>query len=173
MMFLGFFGAWWSLAGCLGLYGLSFPVLTIATLAGLSIVLMGLLLTRQQPRQSQDAQGSEWGQSQQRTFRNINLAQWAAIVLLLVVLNIFHRTEWILPGIMLIVGLHFLPLAKLFSNGLNAWTGAALIAVAVSYPHIAQAGPSSPNGPLAAGFILWVSALITLVPVMRHRSLEA
>jgi hypothetical protein len=165
LMFLGFFGTWWCLIGCVGIYGSSVPVLAITTLAGLSIVVMGFLLKGEAVEPSP----GEWDQRRQQRFRHINLMQWVAIVALIVILNVIGHTQWLLSGIMLIVGLHFLPLAKLFSSPLNAWTGAALIAVALAYPHLTQGGPESPVGPLAAGLLLWVSALITPVDLMRRR----
>jgi hypothetical protein len=80
------------------------------------------------------------GAQRQRAFRNIDIAQGAAIVIVIVILNV---------------------------------AGHALIAVALGYPHLAQAGPSSPAGPLLAGLILWASASTTLVHTMRRRSLES
>ena len=60
---------------------------------------------------------------------------------------------------MFIIGLHFLPLARLFRNPPHYVTGSALILLATTYPFVASGGPSSPAGALVAGLILWASAL--------------
>ena len=76
---------------------------------------------------------------------------------------------------MTIVGLHFLPLARLFSESKtnNFITGSALVAVALIYPFVAAGGSQSPWGPLVAGLILWTSALITFAAVIRNRNTRA
>jgi hypothetical protein len=171
LMFLGFFGSWWTLAGCLGFYGASIPVLLVVAVAGVAIFLIGLLLSRSAGEEVVAQDKPDGRLRRQRTFRNINIAQWGAIAMLIVVLNVVGRTEWIWCGLMLIVGLHFLPLAKLFASPINVYTGLALIGVAVVYPLVSQ-GPTSPSGPLAAGLVLWVSALITLAGAMGGRSAQ-
>jgi hypothetical protein len=65
--------------------------------------------------------------------------------------------NWVMPSIMLIVGFHFFPLAKLFSYRAHLVTGALLIALALIYP-FAGSGPMDPIGCIGAGLILWGSA---------------
>lgn len=64
---------------------------------------------------------------------------------------------------MLIIGLHFFPLAKAFGNPLLNFTGGALIALAIGYPFIAPGGAANPVGCLGGGVILWASAICSLV----------
>ena len=174
MMFLGFFGTWWTLAGCQGLYGASIPVVTAAAIVGLSIFCVGLYLSLTSVQRPQEEQPEALQRAQARTFRNINIVQWVAVAALIVTLNVLGHGEWLYPGIMIIVGLHFLPLARLFpaSKVNNFITGLALVAVALIYPFVAVGGPQNPWGPLAAGLILWTSALITFANVIRIRNTQ-
>ena len=175
MMFLGFFGTWWTIAGCQGLHGAGIPVVTAAAIAGLSIFFVGLYLSSTSVQRPQEEQPEALRRARARTFRNINIVQWVAIAALIVTLNVLGHGEWLLPGIMVIVGLHFLPLARLFSESKvnNFITGLALVAVALIYPFVAAGGPQSPWGPLVAGLILWISALITFAAVIRNRNTRA
>lgn len=93
---------------------------------------------------------------QNARFNYINAGQWIAIF---VVANILSRTghgQYILPAIIAIVGLHFLPLASLFAYAPHYLTGAALLVWTLAYTLFA--GPASSLGPLGAGIVLWCSA---------------
>jgi hypothetical protein len=76
---------------------------------------------------------------------------------------------WILPMVILVIGLHFFPLARLFGYRLHYGTGAALVLLAATYPFVAADGPASASGPLAAGIILWLSAAVAISPLASRR----
>lgn len=94
-----------------------------------------------------------------RLFNLINGAQWIVIVILVNILNKMGLATWAIPAAMLIIGIHFLPLAKLFAYPPHYVTGVALIVAAISYPLLAADGPRDAVGGLAAGLILWASAV--------------
>ncbi len=102
-----------------------------------------------------------------RVFNLINGVQWAVVFLVGLVLSRTGNTRWFLPAIILIVGLHFLPLARLFAYRPHYVTGAALILLAVIYPLTARAGPENAIGALGAGVILWVSAVWAIASTSR------
>jgi hypothetical protein len=135
---------------------------------GAGIFLTGLRLTVREA-----AAGSNLSESEQarrrRVFRNVNVLQWSASVALIVLLNVIGHVEWITPGIILIVGVHCFPLARLFKTRANAVTGAALTLLALVYPFLAVDGPLSAVGPVCAGLILWTAALAKIVEVARRR----
>jgi hypothetical protein len=99
-----------------------------------------------------------------RYFNLINGAQWIAIFVVAFTLAKTGLGTWILPSIILIVGLHFLPLARLFGYRPHYVTGAALILLAIAYPRLADDGPASALGALATGVILWLSAIVAISP---------
>jgi hypothetical protein len=68
-----------------------------------------------------------------------------------------------------VVGLHFLPLARLFRYRPHLLTGLALIALAILAP-LATGRPDNAWGPLGAGLILWASAAWALSPWAVGRS---
>ena len=104
-----------------------------------------------------------------RIFHLVNAAQWLAILVIGNVLANTGRPDWVIPAAIAIIGLHFLPLGKLFANPAHYITGAALLLLALAYPRFAPAGPADPVGCLGAGLILLSSALwaVTVNPAPR------
>lgn len=82
-----------------------------------------------------------------------------AIGVAVVLLSIVHRTDAILPAVAVIVGLHFLPLARGFPERLYYGTGAGLVLLGVA----GLAWPAETR-PLVIGFgaalIVWISAIL-------------
>jgi hypothetical protein len=93
-----------------------------------------------------------------RLFTLINIGQWVVIFIGANVLNNIGLSAWDIPFIILVVGAHFLPLARLFRRPSHYVTGVAMMLLAVGYPYVG-AGPLSTVGLLGAGLILWASAL--------------
>jgi hypothetical protein len=163
VMFLAFFGSWWMAIGLTAIYGTKAAVIAAIAAVGLTLLVAGWRRSRAEAGTSMhEVRDAVNDAHRSRVFRNVNIAQWLCIIALLVVLNLAHQVEWIVPGIMLIVGAHFFPLAKLFRYKLHYFTGAALVALAVSYPFLSVEGPASPVGPVGAGLILWLVAATML-----------
>ena len=100
-----------------------------------------------------------------RLFNWINAAQWAVILIAGNVLANMGLADWIIPTAIFVIGVHFLPLARLFANPPHYVTGSALVVLAVVYPLTAPMGAADPLGCLGAGLILWASAAWALRPV--------
>jgi hypothetical protein len=94
-----------------------------------------------------------------RVFNIVNAGQWVVILVAGNVLVNLGLSTWVIPCIIFIVGLHFLPLAFVFDNPPHYVTGGALIALSAVYPLLAPGGPASPIGCLGAGLILWASGI--------------
>lgn len=99
-----------------------------------------------------------------RVFRLVNAAQWTLIMLLGLVFANTGLAAWIIPMVLIVIGLHFVPLAYVFNNPPHYVTAAALVGLAVAYPLLARGGPTDPVGFLGAGLILWISAVFALRP---------
>jgi hypothetical protein len=91
-------------------------------------------------------------------FNFINFGQWIVIAILAALLNGNGLGNWVFPMAIFVVGLHFIPLARLFSNPPHYVTGAAMMALAAIYPFVAAGGPGDAVGLLGTGLILWASA---------------
>lgn len=108
-----------------------------------------LMLVKNDPRQVRA----------RRLFRMVNLGQWIAIFIISNILVKTGLSDWIIPAVMLVIGLHFFPLAKFFSYRPHYMTGIAMVLLSLGYPFLATKGPNDAIGCLVAGLILWSSAL--------------
>ena len=124
-------------------------------------------LALRQYRRHRDALAAEAGSPAKRRadrlFHLVNGGQWLLILIVGNVLANVGRSAWVLPAAILIIGLHFLPLAAIFANPAHHVTGSVLVALALAYPFLATGGPRDPIGCLGAGLILWGSALWALM----------
>ncbi len=186
-MFFALFGGCWLAFGLLDSYGMRLvwkseiiPDLQIPSglLSGYAIRLVPLLIivagtlllffaARQQFRRNQGAHAAEADSPESkragRIFTAVNAIQWTLIFMVVTVLARLGHSEWILPAIIFIVGIHFFPLALAFKVPRHYATGATMTLLAVFYPLMSSAGSASPVGCLGAGIILWASAVAALV----------
>jgi hypothetical protein len=127
VLFLSGFGALWFLLGLAASQRLSLPT-ACALAAGLVALVAGTVLLR---RRSAALPASRLDPEEQRqagrTFGRVNAAQWAAIVLIAVVLGRLHLDAYTPAAVTVVVGLHFFPLARLFRSPQHHVTGAALV----------------------------------------------
>jgi hypothetical protein len=102
----------------------------------------------------------------------VNIAQWLAIFGVANLLRSFHLDAWIVPSIVLIVGAHFIPLARIFQAPQHLKTGIAMMlcaAVAIVLPVSIRDTVEC----LSAGLILWLSAAGALYAAFRMAPSQA
>ena len=158
-MFLAVFGALW-LAGGYWLMHQGRPwIYALIGLLGAALLVAAAQAVQERPRPAPAATPDQ--RRVGRWFRIINVAQWILILAGVNVLNILGLARWAIPFAILIVGLHFLPLARLFQARAHYLAGVALVLLAVCLP-LLTGNPESPAGPFGAGLILWASALWAL-----------
>jgi hypothetical protein len=107
-------------------------------------------------------EGTPQQRHKSKWFNIINAAQWSAIFVLANVLSHRGLDRYIIPMIIGMVGVHFIPLARLFSYRPHYLTGVLLVAWPLAY--VALRGPGSSAGPLGAGIVLWCSAAWAIRP---------
>jgi signal transduction histidine kinase len=97
-----------------------------------------------------------------RIFNIVNVGQWVVIVVLGNVLANLGLGKWVVPMAIVVVGLHFVPLAHVFRNRSHYALAAAMVGFAMLYPQLAPGGPADPVGFMGAGLMLWLGALWAL-----------
>ena len=163
-MFFALFGGCWLAFGLLGGYGMRLvPLLVIV--AGTLLLFFASRRQFRRNRGSAYAVEADSPESKRagRIFTAVNAIQWTLVFIVAAVLSRLGHKEWVIPSIIFIVGIHFFPLALAFKVPRHYATGAALTLLAVFYPLMSSAGPTSPVGCLGAGIILWASAVAALV----------
>jgi len=88
-----------------------------------------------------------------RVYNIVNAVQWIAILVVGNVLANLGLSAWILPAAAFIIGLHFVPLARVFDNPAHYVTGSAVGCPLVLAEQVASTGVCA-----GAGLILWGSA---------------
>lgn len=157
-MFFAAFGDAWMVLWSLETYDVNWPIIAIVSIISLALFLMAWRQFQQNKAAHAAEADSPESRRASRIFNIVNAVQWISVFVVATLLSNFGYREWIIPAIILIVGLHFIPLAVGFNVPRHYLTGAALILLAVVYPFIAATGPASPVGCLGAGIILWLSA---------------
>lgn len=163
MFFAGFGTVWLALAASSTLAQPAIAV-TVIVVLGLALAAWAWSVVRIHWPVMRAAGQTPESKRGSRLFNWINAGQWIVIFLLGIALSSWHRTDLILPMIILVVGIHFIPLAHLFRYRMHYLTGAAMIALALLYPVLAADGGRSVIGPAGAGIILWASAIRALIP---------
>jgi hypothetical protein len=101
-----------------------------------------------------------------RAFYMVNIAQWVAIFGVVNLLRNLHLDTWVVSSIVMIVGAHFIPLARIFQAPQHLKTGIAMMilaAVAVVLPVSVRDTVEC----LSAGVILWTSGAAALYVAFR------
>jgi hypothetical protein len=167
-VFLSLFGALWLAGASIRYLGTSPAALAAIAVGAAAIAAWGLaLFRRRRPAYGADAAARK---RLARAFMVVNAVQWSLIGFLILALNVTGHVAWIVPGVIFIVGVHFVPLARLFRyRGYDA-TAAALVLVAV-LDFVAGAGDRAvAPSLLATGAILWISAIVLLRAMQPRRA---
>jgi hypothetical protein len=159
-MVAAWFGAAWLCAWRSAAHAPVF--LTGAVLAGAALVSsVAYLQARRFRRIGPAVPGGQRARSM-RFYWIVNVAQWLLIFGAAAALGASGHPRWIVAAVILVVGLHFIPLGRIFADRLHYATGAALVVLACSYPLLSPSGPQDPIGLLGAGIILSASAIVAV-----------
>lgn len=172
--FLTFFGAYWGFTSAVFLRGtfqiIAFLLVGLVTLAFIGTGVMLLRQARTLPKEPSREDGSR-GRRIVRGFGIIFGLEIVLIALASMLLSIFPLSRFIAPTTALIVGIHFIPLARLFRVNVGYVTGAllcvlallALVALLIGLP---LAGSSPYHWSLFVGIgatlILWLTDLFMI-----------
>ena len=156
--FMSFFGGVWMFFGMM-VRGVLDTTKGALVAAGIVALVVGAeWVKRQARRYPRVADDPAVG----RAFGWINAAQWAAGFALYFLLAYLHKTDYFLPGLTAIVGLHFLPLAKLFKAPANYAVGILMVAwsaVSIAFVPLEHLPSTAAFG---TALILWQTAATTL-----------
>ena len=152
---LAFFGAAWMVAGLLESRRASAVAISVVCLTTLLIAGVALAQLRRRPLRSHASTFNR------RAYGIINAIQWLLIFATAALLPVVGLRDWVAPVSIMIVGLHFLPLARMFDKFYYA-TGLSLMLLAAAYPFFSGQGPKSSDGLFGAGLILWATAAVAL-----------
>lgn len=160
------FGAIWMITGANALSILNWEIwLIVAIVTGLLclVALRQLQAARRIPKTPATASQAKSVQTRRRRFGIILAFEWVPILLVAFVLGRLGHPDFILPAIAVIVGLHFIPLARLFDFPLYYWTGSSFVLVAVASFAIDHLALRQAITCLGCGLALWLTTAAVLV----------
>jgi len=158
-LLLGTFGTIWLILWAYRAFGGQMVAIILTASPGIVLLSWIYVQYRRHSRGISAKPESADSQRASKLFHIINVGQWVVILVAGNVLANIGLSAWVLPMAMLVIGVHFFPLARLFRTPSRNVTGTALIAVAVVYPLVSSRGAADPIGCLFAGIVLWASAL--------------
>lgn len=143
---------------------------SLLLLRGIGLIAAGRRLRDTEPPPTPEE--AELGRKMGRDFGLIFGAEGVAIFIAVNILANLHQGGWIIPTIAIIVGLHFLPLARLFKMPLYFATGVLAIALPLGTALALRAHLDAvdPLVGLEMALILWITVLAVL---LRSRRLTA
>lgn len=159
------FGAIWMISGVNALRLFRWETwLVIAVLTGLLCLMARQRLQRARQIASTGVAvpESQSMQDRRRRFGRVMAFEWVPILLTVVVLGCIGHPELIMPAIAVIVGVHFIPLAKLFDVPLYYWTGGSLVLIAVVSFAIGDQVLRQVITGLGCGLSLWLTSAVLL-----------
>mgnify|MGYP000627320004 CR=1 FL=1 len=150
-MFFSVFGSLWNLSWAWQAHRGNWILLAVIAIAGLTILTCAIRISTQNAGSSCPA--TPESKRSDRYFHLINFGQW-------IVINL-GKAEWVVMSVIFIVGLHFIPMARLFNYAPHYALGVVIMLWSVSYPKLAD-GPADPIGALGMGLLLWSGAVYAL-----------
>jgi len=162
-IFLSLFGATWLCGAGYEYAGANLPLLAAIVIAALALTAWAIATFRARRRSFAGTDDPTGAKRIRKGFMIVNTVQWSSIGVAVLLLNITGHVAWIMPAVILVVGLHFFPLAKLLRYGGYNLTALALVLVAVLTFLFGGSGNASiALTLLATGAILWLTAVALL-----------
>lgn len=118
-------------------------------------------------RRALEAGNAEQKQKRARRFYIVNAVQWGALLVIINVLNNVGLSAWVTPTAILVIGLHFFPLAAIFENPGHTLMGAVICLFACVFPFVLSGGPADPYACAGMALILWLGAVANISKTFR------
>lgn len=103
-------------------------------------------------------------------FLAITVAEFAGCAIVVILCLVFHRWDLLAAGISIVVGLHFIPLARLFEMPIYYWTAAGIVAVDAAALATQRGDAISVAAGIGTGGVLWATAVYVLFAASRSRA---
>lgn len=162
----GFIWLGWG-AGVLG----SLPTAIFVGYSGVAVALMALAVTAaRRGRKMMSAQGassSEFWKKRRKAFGVVTVLEVVGCVIVVMLANVFRRPDLIAVGISLVVGLHFIPLGRIFGAASYYWVGSLIVVWDILTITALKSWNSTASAAIATGVILWATAIYVLARSFR------
>lgn len=115
---------------------------------------------------------TDFWQKRRQAFRIVTLLEVVGIIIVVMLANLFRRPDWLAVGISLVVGLHFLPLGRIFGTALYYWVGTLIVVWNILTLTALKSWNLTASVGIATGLILWAAAIYVLKRSFRVAGVE-
>lgn len=105
----------------------------------------------------------DFWQMRRKAFRIVTILEVVGCIAVIILANLFRRPDWIAVGISLVVGLHFLPLGRVFGVASYYWVGTLIVVWDILTITALKSWDWTASAGIATGLILWAAAIYALV----------
>lgn len=110
---------------------------------------------------------SDFWQERRKAFGVVTVLEVVGCVVVVLLANVFQRPHLIAVGISLVVGLHFIPLGRIFGAASYYWVGSLIVVWDILTITALKSWNSTASAAIATGVILWATAIYVLVRSFR------
>lgn len=110
---------------------------------------------------------SDFWQERRKAFGVVTALEVVGCVVVVMLANVFQRPHLIAVGISLVVGLHFIPLGRIFGAASYYWVGSLIVVWDILTITALKSWNSTASAAIATGVILWATAIYVLVRSFR------
>ena len=168
-LFFSIFGGCWLLVSSYWFHRFSLPLCLVDAVVVTGFVVTALRLKRRGEAAAKDAYPEAERKYNDRLFGIINAVMYVLVFLLFLVLPRFGLSNYVFPGFIALIGLHFFPMPPLYRHRSSFVTGAFLVLwaliCAVVFKHDGNIMAAFVT--LGAGVTLWLNALWALSTARR------
>lgn len=111
---------------------------------------------------AQGASRRDFWQTRRKPFGIVTLLEVVGCIVVVMLTNVFQRPDWIAVGISLVVGLHFLPLGRIFGFASYYWVGTLIVVWDILTITALKSWNLTASASIATGVILWATAIYVL-----------
>jgi uncharacterized membrane protein len=142
------------------------PAAVLAAYFLAAVVLMAFAVrTARLGRRTMKAQGvlrSSFWEKRRKAMGIVVALEVVGCIIVLALVGAFHRPDWAAAGVSLVVGLHFLPLARIFESAACFWGGGLMIAWDILTVTALKSLNPTASACIVTGAILWAFAIYLL-----------
>ena len=102
---------------------------------------------------------NDFWQKRRKAFGIVTLLEVVGCIIVVVLANVFRRPDWVAVGISLVVGLHFLPLGRIFGFASYYWVGTLIVVWDILSITALKSWNLTASAAIGTGLILWATAI--------------
>ncbi|HTY64201.1 MAG TPA: hypothetical protein VMG30_18265 [Acidobacteriota bacterium] len=157
--------------GIAALRGIPSAMLVAYLLAAAVLMIFAVKALRRGKKmmKSQGASRSEFWQKRRKAFGIVAVLEVVGCSIVLILASVLHRPDWAAVGINLVVGLHFIPLGRIFKSAAYYWVGGLMVAWDILTMTALNSWNPTAAAAMASGLILWAAAIQTLTQSYRSQ----